>query len=211
MRQHTKLPSASTAVALLALFVALGGTGYAAVKINGKNVKNKTIAGREFKNNTLTGKQIRESKLATVPKAKSATTADTANALAGGAAAGFVRPGKVLDTDLVKLPAVGNSAATSPLKTVFTRGPFSLQMACWNAPAGETALRLRFTSNEAGSIINNQPLPLDTTTDQVFREPDDALAAMAAPSGTTLTSSVYYGIKRLGADCLVAVDGVSSP
>ena len=211
MRRHTKLPSASTAVALLALFVALGGTGYAAVKINGKNVKNKTIAGREFKSNTLTGKQIRESKLATVPKARSATTAGTANALAGGAAAGLVRPGKVLDTDLVKLPAVGNSAATSPLKTVFTRGPFALQVACWNAPAGETAIRLRFTSSEAGSIINNQPLPLDSTTDQVFRDPDDALAALAAPSGATLASSVYYGIKRLGTDCLVGVNGVSSP
>ena len=217
MRRHFKTPSASTAVALLALFVALGGTGYAAVKVNGKNVKTRTITGKKFKSNTLTGKQIRESRLATVPRARratsatSATTAGTANALAGGAAGGLVRAGKVLDTNLVTLPAVGNSAGTSPLRTVFTRGPFSLQVACWNAPAGKTAIRLRFTSTEAGSVINNQLLPLDQTEEQVFRDPDDAGVAMAAPSGAALASSVYYGIKRLGADCLVAVNGVSTP
>src|SRR3954447_23281656 len=121
MRRHLKLPSASTAVALLALFVALAGTGYAAVKVNGKNIKNKTIAGKKlknrtitggkFKSNTLTGKQIKESKLGTVPRAKLATTAGSANAVAGGAAAGLVRRGKVLDSDMVKLPAIGTSAA----------------------------------------------------------------------------------------------------
>src|SRR3954463_8009632 len=94
-----KLPSPAMAIALLALFVALAGTGYAAVKVNGKNIKNKTIAGKKLKNrtitgaklksNTLTGKQIKESKLATVPKAAAATTAGTANAVAGGVAAGL--------------------------------------------------------------------------------------------------------------------------
>jgi hypothetical protein len=34
---------------------------------------------------------------------------------------------------------------------------------------------------------------------------------LAAPSGATLASNVYYGIKTLGADCLVAVNGVASP
>ena len=209
MRRHIKTPSASTVVALLALFVALGGTGYAAVKVNGKNIKTRTITGKKVKNNTLTGKQIRESKLATVPKAKSATTAGTANALAGGAAAEIIRPGKVLDTDLVKLTAVGNSQATSPLKTVFTRGPFSLQAACWNAPAGKTALRMRLTSSEPGSIVEDTPLPAERIEEEVFRDPDDFRAPFAAPSGATLIASVYHGIKRLGADCLVAVDGVS--
>lgn len=62
-----------------------------------------------------------------------------------------------------------------------------------------------------GSILNNQTLPLDTTDEEVFRDPDDVAAMFAAPSGATLASSVYYGIKRLGADCLVAADGVASP
>jgi hypothetical protein len=137
-----------------------------------------------------------------------ATSADSANAVAGATAAGFVRRGKVLDTDVVKLPAIGNSADTSPLKTVFTSGPFSLQVACWNATGGKTAIRFLITSAEPGSIVNNQPLPLDETDEVVSRDPDDAAVALAAPSGATLFSSIYYGIKTLGADCLVAVDGV---
>ena len=36
-----KRVSPSMAVALLALFVALGGTGYAAAKINGRNIKDR--------------------------------------------------------------------------------------------------------------------------------------------------------------------------
>src|SRR4051794_6598593 len=168
MRREVKAPSASTVVALLALFVALGGTGYAAVKINGKNIKaktitgtklkNRTITGTKLKNNTLTGKQIAESKLATVPRAKLATSAGTANGVAGGVAAGFVRRGKVVDTDVVKLAATGTSAGTSPLRTVFTSGPFTLQAACWNASGGQTAIRFLLTSTEPGSIVNSETL-----------------------------------------------------
>jgi len=231
MRRQLKSPSPSTAVALLALFVALGGTGYAAVKINGKNIKARTITGKKLKSktltghklgnstltgaklkaDTLTGREIRESQLGTVPRADVAPTAGSANAIAGGAAAGFVPRGKVLDTDVVKLAATGTSADTSPLKTVFTSGPFTLQAACWNAAGGKTALRFLLTSAEAGSIVTNESLPLDTTDEEVSRDPDDAAAAWAAPGGATLFSSIYYGIKSLGADCLVAVDGVATP
>ncbi|HEY7629330.1 MAG TPA: hypothetical protein VH817_01445 [Thermoleophilaceae bacterium] len=221
MRRHLKSPSPSTTVALLALFVALGGTSYAAVKINGKSIraktitgnklKNKTLTGGKLKGNTLTGKQIKESTLGSVPKAAVATSATTANGVAGGVAAGFVPSGKVLATDVIKLAATGTSAGTSPLKTVFTSGPFSLQAACWDAGAGMTEIRLLFTSTEAGSIVNNEQLPYDFSEPDTSRDPDDAAAAWAAPSGATLFSSVYYGIKTMGADCLVAVDGVATP
>jgi len=225
-----KLPSPPMAISLLALFVALGGTGYAAVKLNGrsikagtitgskledktltgKKVKNKTLTGKKLKRNTLTGRQIRESRLATVPRAQAVTTAGAADAVAPGIAAGFVRRGRVLDTNLVKLPATGTSAGTSPLKPVFRSGPFALQAACWHAAAGKTAIRLRLTSTEPGSIVDNEPLPLDFTDEAVSSDPDDAAAAFAAPSGATLFSSLYFGIKRLGADCVVAVDGVAN-
>jgi hypothetical protein len=73
-------------------------------------------------------------------------------------------------------------------------------------------MRFLITSTEPGSILNNQLLPLDSTsTPVVSQDPDDAGAAMAAPSGATLFADVYSGIKALGADCLVAVDGVVTP
>jgi hypothetical protein len=231
MRRQLKWPSPSTAVALLALFVALGGTSYAAVKINGKSIKggtitgnklkgktltggklkNKSLTGGKFRGDTLTGRQIKESTLGTVPSAAVATSAATANGVAGATAAEFVPRGRVLDTDLIKLAATGTSADTSPLRTVFTSGPFTFQVACWDAGAGKTAIRFRITSTEPGSILNNQALPLDQTDEYTSLEPDDAAAAMAAPSGATLFASIYSGVKALGADCLVAADGVATP
>ena len=73
------------AVALLALFVALGGTGYAATAINGKLIKNGTISGKKLKRNTLGARQVKESRLGKVPAARradSAGVADTANSAA---------------------------------------------------------------------------------------------------------------------------------
>ncbi|MBV9310236.1 MAG: hypothetical protein JOZ73_05360 [Solirubrobacterales bacterium] len=86
----------SNAVALLALFVALGGTGYAAAKINGKNIKNGTITAKKLKKHTLTGKQINLNQLGKVP---SASNADNANTLGGASASNYLKggcgPGKV--------------------------------------------------------------------------------------------------------------------
>ena len=56
----------------LAVFIALGGSSYAAVKINGSSIKNRSIAGKKLRHNTLTGRQIRESRLGRVPYARNA-------------------------------------------------------------------------------------------------------------------------------------------
>jgi hypothetical protein len=60
-------------VALLALFVALSGTGYAAIKINGTQLTNRSVAAKKIRKNTLTGREIRESRLGTVPRARNTT------------------------------------------------------------------------------------------------------------------------------------------
>jgi hypothetical protein len=77
-------PSAALVVAIVALFMALGGTSYAALKITGKNVANSTLTGIDVKNRSLgpndikpeslTGKQIDEAQLGPVPKAIDADT-----------------------------------------------------------------------------------------------------------------------------------------
>lgn len=67
------------AIALLALFVALGGTGYAATAINGKLIKHNTVAGTKLKKDTLGAREIKESKLATVPRASRADSASAAD------------------------------------------------------------------------------------------------------------------------------------
>ena len=45
-----RTPSHAVVVAYLSLFVALGGSSYAAVKITGKNVTNNSLTGRDIKN-----------------------------------------------------------------------------------------------------------------------------------------------------------------
>jgi hypothetical protein len=91
-------PSASMIIAMLALFIAVGGSAAAASLINGANLKNHSVAAKKLKNATitgtqvkkdsLTGKQIKESSLGTVP---SAAVANNANAL-GGKSAGSFQP-----------------------------------------------------------------------------------------------------------------------
>lgn len=58
---HLSKPSPAMLVALLALFVALGGTGYAALSITGKDVKNSSLTGKDVKNKSLTKKDFKGS------------------------------------------------------------------------------------------------------------------------------------------------------
>jgi hypothetical protein len=55
-----RLHSPGLAISLLALFVALGGSGYAAVKINGADIRNGTVTGKKLKNRTLGIKKLSE-------------------------------------------------------------------------------------------------------------------------------------------------------
>jgi hypothetical protein len=72
---ENRRPSPAMIVALIALFVALAGTAYAAQSINGGAIKKQTIGGGKLKQKTLTGFQINTNKLGIVPSAKSAIRA----------------------------------------------------------------------------------------------------------------------------------------
>jgi hypothetical protein len=62
----------ANAMSTVAVFIALGGSSYAAVAINGSSIRNRSIPGSKLRHDTLTGVQIRESKLARVPRARNA-------------------------------------------------------------------------------------------------------------------------------------------
>jgi hypothetical protein len=78
-------PSPAMIVALLALFVALGGSSYAALKIGSPQIRNNsvlsadlhnnTVRGADVHRNTLTGDDIKESSLRKVPAARVADSA----------------------------------------------------------------------------------------------------------------------------------------
>jgi hypothetical protein len=69
LRHHL---SYANVMATLAVFIALGGSSYAAMTIRGADIKNRSIAAKKLKRNSLTTREIRESQLGTVPRARTA-------------------------------------------------------------------------------------------------------------------------------------------
>lgn len=61
---RTRLTFANV-VSMLALFVALGGSSYAALTITGKDVKNSSLTTRDVKNRSLLGKDFKRGQLPT--------------------------------------------------------------------------------------------------------------------------------------------------
>jgi len=132
---HIPRPSPAMVIAVLALFVALGGTVYAASSINGKTIKKnslpgnrikkKTVTGNQIKNDAITGTQVNESTLGKVPsaaladKATLATTAETATTAlsANPAAYAHILPdGTVDSSDTLN---VSNANVTHPEEGVY--------------------------------------------------------------------------------------------
>jgi hypothetical protein len=56
----------------LAVFIALGGSSYAAVKLSGANIKDRSIPAKKLKRNSITAREVRESRLSRVPRARTA-------------------------------------------------------------------------------------------------------------------------------------------
>ncbi len=72
LRRVRRQLSYANVMATLAIFIALGGGSYAALKITGKNVKNSSLTYKDLKRNTLGGSRIKESRLGKVPRARNA-------------------------------------------------------------------------------------------------------------------------------------------
>jgi hypothetical protein len=86
MKRRLRAPSPAMVVALIALFVSLGGSAYAVATIGSDDIINGSIRNRDFKDGTLRGQEakrdgfgggaIKESTLAQVPSAGFAGVAD---------------------------------------------------------------------------------------------------------------------------------------
>ena len=64
--------SYANVMATLAVFIALGGSSYAALTITGRDVKDRSLTHRDLKRNTLGGSRIKESRLGKVRRARDA-------------------------------------------------------------------------------------------------------------------------------------------
>lgn len=144
MARIPKWLSFSNVVACLALFVALGGTVYAAGKINGKQIKRgslpanrikpKSLGGRQVKPGSLTGSQIKPNSLA----------------------------GEQIDEGTLTVSAASLASVQYESTTLVLSWPMASATA--NCPSGSYAIGGGATlSNEDGGIVNESgPSPLRT-------------------------------------------------
>jgi hypothetical protein len=157
MGQGTRRPTPALAVSVLALFLALGGTVYAAkkAKVDGRTVKVKSLPGNRLKlrsipanrlkpgvlaaagsNQTtlITGAEIDELSLGQVPNAAHAETAD------------FAKSATDAQTALNAVNAItaqsvnGHEAGCLPTTVAFAG-------ACWQSSASETAVSAPAAAN----------------------------------------------------------------
>ena len=221
-----KLPSPAMAISLLALFVALGGTGYAAATIGSSQIKNNSIRGKDVRNSTLTGKR-RQAQLAhrlrhrRIPpgqgpqrhRADTAGNAAVANALTGAGASAYFPSRKVTATGVVKLPKVGTSPATSPARTLLAKGPFKRHRPVLrhrrqsDRPARAEQLRGRCRcSTTSRRRASTRTIRANAAFDGTVRH----LTAQA-PSGATLAAQVDFAVNGLGSPCAFALSAVTHP
>jgi hypothetical protein len=214
--------SFANVVSLLALFVALGGSSYAAMKIGsdeiadnsvrgrdihkgtvrGTDIRNNDLKGRDVRDNTLTGDDLKESSLETVPRAEDALT------LAGKPASAFLGSGHQTRTGLIKLAHGEN-------KTIASSGPFTWKAACSDDGGGNTRLTVTVESTEANSFAGAfdpsmagavSPGSPHTVFDNATSGPIYAIGfplSAVAPSGAAPTGIAFVGLQVAGADCVV--------
>jgi trimeric autotransporter adhesin len=105
MTRREKLMHPATFISLAALFVALGGVGYAATKIGTKQLKNRAVTGPKLANNSVTSPKIR---------ARAVRNGDLAN---NSVSSSKIRNGAIISADLavgsVLNQNLGNGAVTS--------------------------------------------------------------------------------------------------
>lgn len=106
MKRLKRRLSFANVVAMIALFVALGGSVYASNKINGKTIKKGSEPGNRLKNDSVTGKQVNESTLGTVPNADALGGAPVSAYLTIGRSAHQSGPCDPTDTSFVRCVAV---------------------------------------------------------------------------------------------------------
>ena len=170
-------PTPAMAVALAALFVALGGVSYAAATIgsgdiinNGiksKDVKNRTIRGKDVKKNGLGGSVIKESSLGQVPSALTADSAPPSGPAGGDLTGNYPNP--LIGADKVDSGKVAPDSLTADDLAPDSVGSSEI------AAAGVKA-------DELG------PSQLAVSANVAIAANGTAVAAVACPAGTQVLS-----------------------
>ncbi|MBS1887553.1 MAG: hypothetical protein JSU06_10230 [Actinobacteria bacterium] len=149
-------------IATTALFIAIGGSSYAAIKISGRDIRQHSIGAAQIRKNSLGGGVIKESKLGTVPKAREAARLD----------------GVGVERLLVRCPEGTIAAADTCIETQ-ARPPASLHSAMLECAAtdNQSALGRR--------LPTYQELAMALTHNEITLAPGGELTGEVSASTTT--------------------------
>lgn len=216
LTRHIPRPSVALVVAFVALFAALGGTGYAALKITGKDivngtvtgadVDNKSLAGKELKPDTLGGAQIKESALGAVPEAAHAAAADTAATAAKATDADAV--GGIPASQLMTSKTRGYEASISE---TLNFGNDSVLRTLADLPAGAYLVTARLTySNPGAAGQESCRLELPGADDVVEFSVEAAGTETVSLQEVTVPGSIWNATLRCSSDGSDDLLGVGS-
>lgn len=136
MGRFRKMITFSNVVACIALFVALGGSVYAAGRINGEEIKAKSIPGNRIKPKTLTARQVKTHSLSGVQF--------KANSITGE---------KVVESSLVGVAATSLASVQYASTTIVLNGGESGDSGTVSCPAGMNVIG-------GGAVVNRDSLAI---------------------------------------------------
>jgi hypothetical protein len=209
MKQGTRRPSPALAVAALALFIALGGTVYAAKKagINGRAVKVKSLPGNRLKLRSIpanrlkpgvlkaagpdqkaliTGAEIDELSLGQVPNAAHAESADSAKSATDAQTA--LNAVNAITAQSVN----GHEAGCLP-------GTQAFAGACWQSSPSETAVSAPAAANSCA--VQGGTLPEALQLAAFSQQPGVVLGSGNEWSGdvTNMTAEDIFAVVTISA------------
>lgn len=168
MKRFARLPSPAMLVALAALFVALGGSAYAAIRITGANVVNNSLVGADIKNKALAGRDVKPDSLGRIPIKEERLDASKFGTVKNSLAVGGMTAKKVEPFSL----GVGQS------REFLKEGPFTLTANCRASGGNQVAEIVIGTGSNDGAVDGAQK-------DANFDVGDSAqFVASSAPAGT---------------------------
>jgi hypothetical protein len=178
-------PSPALVISIVALFVALGGSAYAATKIGTKDIKANAITTGKIKKNAITtskikkeavtGAKINEASLGTVPSATNAVNATNATNFSRYFTIGIVK-------------ATGGQTVA-----LYSSGPFAFYGHCKDLGGGSYEAFTSVTTSQPNSSMGSEE---DSYYEADFQPGIDAQINYAV-SGSTPESNIdypsYYG------------------
>ncbi len=177
MRKHIRRPSPAMALSVVALFVALGGTSYAAAKINGNDIKKGTVAGSKLKNKAVTSAKIKNGAV-TATKLKNGAV--TAAKIKNGAITGA----KLNLGTLGTVPSAVRADSAGAATTAETANVAS-------SLAGQISFYKRLNLGESAVIATNGPVSVSAVCSDASGDDRIGLVAATTVGGAAMNGDDY--------------------